>query len=70
MSRTNIDLDDQLVADAMKATGARSKRAVVEEGLRQILKRQELRKALLSVEGRGWEGDLDKMRRSWSHNDK
>jgi Arc/MetJ family transcription regulator len=66
MGRTNIDIDDALVAEAMKATGNKTKRAVVEEGLRQLVKRQRLHEALMGLEGLGWEGELDAMRRSWS----
>jgi Arc/MetJ family transcription regulator len=41
--RTNIVLDDELVAEAMRRTGIKTKRAVVEEALRTLigLKRQE-----------------------------
>ena len=61
--RTNIVLDDQLVDEAMRATGLRTKRAVVEEALRTLirLKRQE---KILDLFGKlHWEGDLDEMRR-------
>ena len=34
--RTNIDIDDELMAQAMKATGQRTKKAAVEEALRQV----------------------------------
>lgn len=63
MSRTNIDIDDELMARAMKATGLRTKRAVVEEGLKQLAREEELRQALERLRGIGWEGDLDEMRR-------
>jgi len=36
--RTNIEIDDQLVHQAMRSSGARTKRAVVEAGLRLLLK--------------------------------
>jgi Arc/MetJ family transcription regulator len=36
--RTNIEIDDKLMARALKATGLSSKRAVVEEGLRLLVK--------------------------------
>ena len=60
--RTNIDIDDKLLSDAMKATGASTKREVVELGLASLvtLKKQERVKSL-----RGklrWEGDLNQMR--------
>ena len=36
--RTNIEIDDQLIERALKATGLPTKRAVVEEGLRLLVK--------------------------------
>ena len=63
ITRTNIALDAELLAEAMQRTGIKTKRGVVEEALRTLirLKRQEeirqLRGAL------HWEGDLDEMRR-------
>lgn len=35
--RTNIVIDDRLIVEAMRATGLKTKRAVVEEGLRRIV---------------------------------
>jgi len=35
--RTNIDIDDRLMRQAMRSSGARTKRAVVEEGLRLLI---------------------------------
>lgn len=61
--RTNIDIDDELIRKAMKVTGLSTKKATVEEGLRQLVLESELREALDSLRGIGWEGDLDEMRR-------
>jgi Arc/MetJ family transcription regulator len=36
--RTTIEIDDRLIAQAMRVSGARTKRAVVEAGLRLLLK--------------------------------
>jgi Arc/MetJ family transcription regulator len=61
--RTNIEIDDTLMAEALAATGARTKREVVEEGLRILIR---LAKQAQIRELRGalhWEGDLDAMRR-------
>jgi Arc/MetJ family transcription regulator len=61
--RTKIVVDDELVAEAMRRTGIKTKRAVVEEALRTLigLKRQE---EILALRGNlHWEGDLDEMRR-------
>ena len=60
--RTNIDIDDDLMAQAMKATGQRTKKAAVEEALRQAIQAARRRKALEELDGIGWEGDLDAMR--------
>ena len=62
--RTNIVLDDDLVRKAMKATGLTTKRAVVEEGLRLLVKLK-AQSAIRRLRGRiQWEGDLDGMRES------
>jgi len=60
--RTNIDIDDRLMRQAMRSSGARTKRAVVEAGLR----------VLIQIRGQGtvrrlrgkvaWAGDLDASR--------
>ncbi len=61
--RTNIEIDDTLMADAMAVSGLSTKRAVVEEGLRLLitLKRQaEVAELFGTVR---WEGDLEESRR-------
>jgi Arc/MetJ family transcription regulator len=64
MSRTNIEMNDQLVREAQGLTGLKTKRAVVEQAL-ELLVRMEKRKGLLRYYGRGvWEGDLRAMRRN------
>jgi Arc/MetJ family transcription regulator len=60
--RTNVEIDDQLMQQAMGASGGSTKKAVVEEALRLVvqLKRQEsIRELFGKVE---WVGDLDAMR--------
>ena len=61
--RTNIEIDDKLLSQAMAASGCSTKRAAVEEGLRLLLRVREQAKALRELKGLGWEGDLDEMRR-------
>ncbi len=61
--RTNIVIDDKLISEAMKLSGAPSKRQVVEDGLRLLvrLKRQErIRRARGKLR---WTGDLGEVRR-------
>ncbi len=60
--RTNIVIDEKLIAAAQRATGIRTKRAVVEEGLR-VLVRLQRQRALKAWRGKlRWDGDLDAMR--------
>ena len=61
--RTNIVIDDKLMRDTLRATGLKTKREAVEEGLRCLLrlKRQAgIRKLRGTLK---WQGDLDAMRR-------
>lgn len=60
--RTNVVIDDDLMKSALKQSGLKTKRAVIEEGLRLLveLSRQSKVKAF-----RGklkWSGNLDEMR--------
>jgi Arc/MetJ family transcription regulator len=60
--RTNIVIDDKLMADALEASGYRTKREAVEQGLRLLVRRsqqQEIRKLRGKIK---WEGNLDEMR--------
>lgn len=60
--RTNIDIDDELMAQAMKATGQTTKKATVEFALKKAVMLSIQREALDELWGMGWEGDLDAMR--------
>ncbi|MBL8548374.1 MAG: type II toxin-antitoxin system VapB family antitoxin [Hyphomonadaceae bacterium] len=60
--RTNIDIDDDLLAEAMAVAGVTTKRAAVEEALKLLVQTMRRRKALADTYGIGWEGDLDEMR--------
>ena len=62
MSRTNIDIDDDLVTEAMRRYGLRSKRAAVDLALRRLVGEPMSRDEALGMEGTGWEGDLDALR--------
>ena len=60
--RTNIEIDDKLMKDALRATGAKTKREAVELGLKTLV---QLRAQEKARELRGkitWEGDLNAMR--------
>jgi Arc/MetJ family transcription regulator len=57
--RTNIEIDDQLIAEAMAANGQFTKRATVEEALRTVVRLHREREAVERLAGLGWEGDLE-----------
>ena len=60
--RTNIVIDDALMAEAMAATGARTKREVVETGLRTLLRLERQGRARGLRGALDWLGDLEAMR--------
>jgi Arc/MetJ family transcription regulator len=60
--RTNIEIDDKLMAEALRLTGLPTKRAAVEEGLKLLVRVRKQAQALKALRGLGWEGDLDEMR--------
>ncbi len=60
--RTNIDIDDRLMKQAMKATGATTKRAAVEAAMQLAVRLHKQGEAIGGLWGLGWEGDLDQMR--------
>jgi Arc/MetJ family transcription regulator len=60
--RTNIEIDDELMSQAMKASGLSTKRATVEEALRLLLRIHKQVRGLAELRGLGWEGDLNEMR--------
>jgi len=62
--RTNIVIDDTLMADALKLTGLKTKREAVDLALNALIKlkkQEELRRFRGKLR---WEGDLDEMRRT------
>ena len=62
--RTNIDLNDELVEKAGRLTGLKTKRAIVEEALRTLVRLHE-QAEIRSLRGKlRWEGDLGRMRES------
>jgi len=60
--RTNIDIDDRLMREAMRRSGARTKRAAVEAGLR-LLAETHAQGSIRRLRGKVlWEGDIDQSR--------
>jgi Arc/MetJ family transcription regulator len=63
MSRTNIDLDDELVAEVMRRYHLTTKREAVDLALRRLVGPRLTRQDIDAVRGIGWQGDLDELRR-------
>jgi Arc/MetJ family transcription regulator len=61
--RTNIEIDDEVMREAKRLTGARTKREAVDLALRELVARHR-RLGILELRGRvHWEGDLKTSRR-------
>jgi Arc/MetJ family transcription regulator len=60
--RTNIEIDDRLMRQAMRSSGARTKRAAVEQGLRLLIQTKG-QSAIRRLRGQvAWKGDLNASR--------
>jgi|TARA_B100001540_G_scaffold12936_1_gene11375 Arc/MetJ family transcription regulator len=60
--RTNIEIDDKLMSDVLKATGLKTKKDAVELGLKTLIrlnKQENIKKFRGKLQ---WTGDLDDMR--------
>ncbi|MFN2463841.1 MAG: type II toxin-antitoxin system VapB family antitoxin [Candidatus Dormibacteria bacterium] len=62
MSRTNIELDDDLVATAMRVFRVGTKREVVDLALRRLVGEPLSLPDALAMEGSGWDADLEALR--------
>jgi Arc/MetJ family transcription regulator len=61
--RTNIDIDDRLMAAAQAASGRPTKKETVEEALRLLVKLRAQKKMDRAFGRYPWSGDLDEMRK-------
>ena len=60
--RTNIVIDDKLMADALQATGITTKKEVVELGLKTLIKLKQQEKIKAFKGKLAWSGDLESIR--------
>ena len=61
--RTNIEIDDQLMRQAMRSSGATTKKAAVEQGLRLLVQTRS-QASMRRFRGKvKWDGNLDESRR-------
>lgn len=62
MKRTNIVLDEALVREGLKRTGIKTRRALVDHALHELVRR-ERQMGLLALKGRvKWQGNLTTLR--------
>ena len=61
---TNIIIDDQLMADALKATGLKTKQEVVKLGLKTLIRLKQQEKIKAFKGKLKWEGNLEEMRQN------
>ncbi len=59
MSRTNIDIDDEMLAIVMKRFSLETKKSAVEMALRRLIEETDQMKLIDSVFGIGWDGPPD-----------
>jgi Arc/MetJ family transcription regulator len=62
--RTNIEIDDAILAELMAELGIKTKREAVDFALRDTLRAKRQLRAIDRLRGTGWDGDLDDMRTS------
>ena len=63
MHRTNIELDEKLVREAMRLFEKKTKKELIDFAIREIVRREKA-KGILALEGKvKWEGNLREMRK-------
>lgn len=62
MTRTNIDIDDELMARAMRRYNLTTRRETVDLALRVLVGEPLTTSAALELEGSGWDAELDEIR--------
>jgi len=64
MARTNVVLDDELIDECQKLTGIKTRRALIDYALQELLRHRRQRR-LLDLKGSvKWEGDLEAWRKA------
>ena len=69
MTRTNIDIDDDLARRVMRRYDVKTKREVVDMALRRLDVEPMTREEALAMQGTGWGGDLEEMRTNYRINE-
>lgn len=65
--RTNVEIDDNLMAEALRLTKISTKKQVIEIALKELINKS-LRETLRQMRGKvDWDGNLDEMRTVKAH---
>lgn len=65
MGRTNVIIQDSLIEEAMRITGAKTRKAVIALALQSIVEKNSLYRSLQKLRGQlTWTGDLEKSRKN------
>lgn len=62
MGRINIDVNDELISQAMQRSGRSTPDEAVDYALRNLVGSRLTREQMLAMEGTGWDGELDQLR--------
>jgi len=65
MTRTNVEIDEQLVRRVMDRYGLRTKRSAIELALQRLDIEPMSREEALAMRGAGWSGDLAELRQGY-----
>lgn len=63
MKRTNIVIDEVLMKKALKATGIKTQKEVVDFALKELIRRESQKKILELKGSVKWEGDIKERRK-------
>ncbi|MBN1190317.1 MAG: type II toxin-antitoxin system VapB family antitoxin [Dehalococcoidales bacterium] len=64
MKRTNIELDEKLISEAIKLTNKKTKKDLVNYAVEELVRKLK-RKRILDMEGKaGWTGKLEEIRQN------
>ncbi|KQX52838.1 MULTISPECIES: type II toxin-antitoxin system VapB family antitoxin [unclassified Streptomyces] len=65
MGVTNVDVDDDVLAEAAKLLGTTTKKDTINTALEEVIRRHRRRAAFQRLAERGARGDLERTRRDW-----
>lgn len=62
ITRTNVEIDEELVQRVMRRYGLSTKRSAIDLALRRLDVEPMSRDEALAMRGTGWDGDLEELR--------